>query len=74
VAGGCGDDDLVRQRGEAAVDGFEVPSGHFMDEVAAGAGTSSVEVGGQSAVGVAGDVVEVADGRIAERVSAGLVT
>jgi hypothetical protein len=74
VAGGCGDDDLVRQDGEAAVDNFEVPSRHFTDEVAAAAGTSSVDVGGQSAVGVSGDVVEVADGRITEWVSAGLVT
>jgi hypothetical protein len=62
VAGGCGDDDLVRQDGEAAVDDFELPSRHLTDEVAAFAGAASICECGQSAVGVSGDVVEVADG------------
>jgi hypothetical protein len=52
VAGGRGNDDLVRPAVEAAVNDFDVPSRHFADEVAAGAGASSVDVGGQSAVGV----------------------
>jgi hypothetical protein len=36
VAGGCGDDDLVRAGVEAAVDEFDGPAGHFADQVAIG--------------------------------------
>ena len=64
MAGGCGDDDLVRSGVEAAVDEFDAPAGHFADEVAAGAGAAAIVKRGRSAVAVSGDVVDVADRRI----------
>jgi hypothetical protein len=73
VAGGCGDDDLVRPDAESAVHQLEVPAGHFADEVAAFAGAAAVLPDGGSAVGVAGDVVDVSDGCVAVGVAAGLV-
>ncbi len=73
MAGGCGDDDFVWSAVEAAVDEFEVPAGHFADLVAAFALAAAIGEGGESTVGVSGDVVEVPDGCVAERVSAGLV-
>jgi len=73
VAGGCGDDDFVWSAVEAAVDEGEVPAGHFANLVASFALAASVDVGGESAVGVSSDVVEVSDGCVAEGVWAGLV-
>ena len=73
VAGGCGDDDFVWSAVEAAVDEGEVPAGHFSNLVAAFALTASIGEGGESAVGVSSDVVEVPDGCVAEGVAAGLV-
>ena len=73
MAGGCGDDDLVRLALVTAVGGFDPPAGHFPNEVAAGADTAPVGEGGGSAVAVAGDVVDVANRCVTERVTAGLV-
>jgi hypothetical protein len=58
----------VRSAVEAAVDEGDVPSGHFADLVAAFAGAASICEGGESAVGVAFDVVEVPDGCVRVRV------
>ena len=66
MAGGCGDDDFVWSAVEAAVDDFDMPAGHFSDLVAAFALAAAIDVGGGSAVGVSGDVVEVSDGCVAE--------
>ena len=74
MPGRCGDDDLVRPALEAAVDEGEVPSGHFANLVAAFACAASIGECGESAVGVPGDVVEVPDGCVTERVTAGLVS
>ena len=71
VAGGCGDDDLVRAAGEAAVDDVDVPAGHFADDVAAGAFAASIAERGGSVVAAASDVVDVADRRITEWVYGG---
>jgi hypothetical protein len=71
MAGGCGDDDLVRITVEAAIDHFEAPARHFSDEVAALAGAATVDVIRGSAVGMASDVVDVADWGITERVPTG---
>jgi hypothetical protein len=62
VAGGCGDDDLVRRTTEAAVDDFDVPARHLAREVAARAFATSIGECSLSAVAVAGDVVDVSDG------------
>lgn len=73
VAGGCGDDHGVGFVEVFGVDDADLPAGHFAGVVAAFAGTAPVAVAGGSAVGVAGDVVEVADRRPAERVPACLL-
>ena len=73
MAGGCGDDDLVRLALVGAFGGCDPPAGHFPNVVAAGADAASVGEGGGSAVAVAGDVVDVANRRVTERVTAGLV-
>jgi hypothetical protein len=74
VSGGCGDVDRVRPAVESAVDEGDVPSGHFANLVPAFARAASICECGESAFGVSSDVVEVPDGCITERVSAGLVT
>jgi hypothetical protein len=61
VAGGCGDDDLVRSGVESAVDEFDPPAGHFADVVAAFAHAPPVGVGGGPAVAVASDVINMAN-------------
>ena len=73
MAGGCSDDDLVRLALVSAVGGSDPPARHFSNEVAAGADAAPDAEGGGSAVAVAGDVVDVANRRVTERVTAGLV-
>jgi hypothetical protein len=73
VAGGCGDDDLVRRAMEAAIDETDVPARHFADEVASGTRAASVSKAGGSAVAVAGDVIKVSDGCVTEGIPTGLV-
>ena len=51
----------------------DVPAGHFAGLVAVGADAAAVGQGGGAAVGVALDVVEVADGGVAGGVAAGVV-
>src|SRR5688500_10099750 len=74
VAGGCGDDDLVRPGVEAAVDEFDVPAGHFADQVAALAFAASILQCGCSVVAVPGDVVDMSDRRITIGIPAGVIT
>lgn len=49
MAGGCGDDDLVRSGVEAAVGEFDAPNRHFVDQVAAGACAAAILKCGGSA-------------------------
>src|SRR4029453_1456452 len=60
VAGRCGDDDLVRQDGEATVDGFEVPSRRFANLVAAFALAASMRECGETVIDVSSYVVSEA--------------
>ena len=69
MAGGRRDVEGVR----SGVDEFDTPAGHFARLVAARAGAAAIGKGGWSAVDVAGDVVDMPDGRVAERIPAGLV-
>ena len=73
VSGGGGDADGVGLAVQAVEDQVDFPAGHFSDVVAASAGAAAVAEGGGSAVSVAEDVVEVADGGVAERIPAVLV-
>src|SRR6478672_2526387 len=73
VAGGGGDFDPVGAAVVESGDQGDLPAGHLADEVAAGADAAAVGEGGGAAVGVAVDVVEVPDRRIAVRVAAVLV-
>jgi hypothetical protein len=73
VAGGCGDDHGVGFVEVFGVDEGDLPSRHFPGMVAAFTSSAAIHIAGASAVGVAGDVVDVADGCAAERIPAGLV-
>jgi hypothetical protein len=53
---------------------LDVPAGHFAGLVAAGADAAAVGMAGGSAVGVAGDVVDVSDGGVAVGAAAVLVS
>jgi hypothetical protein len=73
VAGGCDDVDGVRPAVEAAVDERDVPSGHFPNLVAAFALAASICECGESAIGVASDVVDVPYGCATKGITASLV-
>src|SRR4051812_9908521 len=69
-AGGGGEDNGGGVVEVFGVDHADLPAGHFAGVVAAFASTAPVAVAGGSAVGMAGDVIEVADRRPAERIPA----
>ena len=61
MAGWCGDHDGVLVAVQAAADGFDRAAGHFAGVVAAFTFPAAVGIDGQTALGVALNVVEVAD-------------
>jgi hypothetical protein len=73
VAGGCGDDHNVWSAMQPVAGEVYFPAGHFADVVAAFTQPTPVGQGGGSAVGSAVHMIEVADGRIAIGIAAGLV-
>jgi hypothetical protein len=63
----------VRSAEEAAVDEGDVPSGHFSNLVTAFTLAAAINEGGQTALGMSGDVVDVPDRCVTERISTGVV-
>ena len=69
MAGWCGDRDGMLVAVQAAADGFDRPAGHFAGVVAAFAFPAAVGIDGQTALGVALNVVDVADWCVTERIA-----